>query len=158
MRTSSYVNWAGLRHLVKRRWFILILTLFTAPCFASELKPSGNLDTFLNQLKSPNPFEKRRGIASLVALGPKAKSAIPEFIRLLKDDDYLVRHDAVLALGSIGYGTESIIPELINAFMDPSISNQAKNALVRFGPSVLQQLMLAAKRPEKEVSSMEIEA
>ena len=49
-------------------------------------------------------------------LGPQARAAVPELVRLLKDDDEDVRITAAYCLGFIGPVAESAVPDLINEF------------------------------------------
>jgi HEAT repeat protein len=69
------------------------------------------------------------GINGFWALGPIARPALPELMRLLGDPDSQVRAYAAMSIGRIGAGAQSSIPPLIDNLSAISITNAGQQSL-----------------------------
>jgi HEAT repeat protein len=87
--------------------FALVLVL--AGC--GEKAPQVDLNAQVAKL-SGDADTKIAALAEIATLGPKAASAVPQVIPLLKDEDRIVRRTAAYALGSIGPDASAALPEL----------------------------------------------
>src|SRR5262245_5688156 len=67
---------------------------------------------WLEQLKSPNATARARAANALTHLGPEAKRAIPDLIKLLDDREPLVRWAAATTLGEFGPASRGAAPAL----------------------------------------------
>jgi HEAT repeat protein len=102
------------------------------------LKWNNNLARF--RLPISSQFEKQElAETGFTVLGPDAKSAVPELIRLLRDDDGGVRSTAASCLGSIGPAAELAVPDLIKVWQSAlsagHFNPDAAYALGEIGPS-----------------------
>jgi len=77
------------------------------------------MDAWLPRLQDSNPQMRRDAAATLGALGPTAKPAVPAFVLLLNDQDTVVRERATRALGSIGLPIDAVMRGLMQALRDP---------------------------------------
>ena len=59
-----------------------------------------------------------RGLFGIRTLGPVAKAAVPDLIRLLSHEDWTIRASAASALGSIGPAAGASIPDLVAHLAD----------------------------------------
>ncbi|HWY74483.1 MAG TPA: HEAT repeat domain-containing protein [Verrucomicrobiae bacterium] len=69
----------------------------------------------------------------LGALGPAARSAVPDLIKAVKGKDPAIRASAISALGKIHSEPETVIPLLIQYLDDDNLDVAAANALAEFG-------------------------
>ena len=68
--------------------------------------------TLVEAMRNPNTLCLAEG--ALIKLGPKAKSAVPELIRMLDDEDRAVCQSAARVLASIGPDARGAIPALVS--------------------------------------------
>jgi len=93
-----------------------------------------NLDdetvSVLIQQLSQNPDANVRvsSAETLGRIGRGAEAAIPDLVRVLKDQDVSVRANVAYALGSIGRGAEAAIPALVRVLKDQDVSVRANMA------------------------------
>jgi HEAT repeat protein len=80
---------------------------------------------------------RRNAAAALGRIGPAAKDAVPELVKLLNDPDTGVRWAAVIALGSVEPGAKDAAPELVRLLKDPDgyVRRAAASALQGIGPA-----------------------
>ena len=104
------------------------------------------------------PADGRRAEAAqnLGELGPHAKVAVPNLVKVLKGNDPAVRGAAVIALGKIGSEPDSIIPLLIAAMDDPQegVPEAAVEALGDFGKlskAAVPKILPLLKVPDKDM-------
>jgi len=78
------------------------------------------------------------------ALGPSAKSAVPDLIILLNDKDQDIRKTAALSLGSIGPEAQDAIPDLIKHLndLDQDVSVNSAEALKNIPPKSVGEVTL----------------
>lgn len=69
-------------------------------------------------LASKSAQERGKAADDLADLGPKAKAAAPDLIKLLKDSDAEVRGHAAYALGQIGDQRAAVVDALVSAAAD----------------------------------------
>lgn len=84
------------------------------------------------------PFQDRQSAADgFKLLGPTAKSAVPDLVRLLNVSDKGVAATAAKCLGGIGPDARQALPALIKAVKDPDpyVRENAVFALGELGPS-----------------------
>ena len=67
---------------------------------------------WLEQLKSDSATARARAANALTHLGPEAKRAIPDLIKLLDDREPLVRWSAATTLGEFGPASRGAAPAL----------------------------------------------
>src|SRR4051794_17147170 len=72
-------------------------------------------------LKSPDAGTRMVAADALAALGPAAKSAVPDLAATLHDADPRVRAKACVALWSIGPLAAAAVPDLAAALNDKSV-------------------------------------
>jgi len=77
------------------------------------------MDAWLLRLQDSSPQMRRDAAATLGALGPVAKPAVPALVTLLDDQDTVVRERVTRALGSIGLPIDAVMRGLIQALRDP---------------------------------------
>jgi HEAT repeat protein len=73
-----------------------------------------------------HPEARYWAILVIGELGPKAKLAVPQLTKLLRDESVQIRREAVMALGAIGKDAAPAVPGMIAALNDQTAS-------VRFG-------------------------
>jgi HEAT repeat protein len=90
-----------------------------------------DVDTQVQNLKSPDPEQRANAAAALGSAGPNAAPAVPHLIEALKDSDALVRRLSAYALGQMGPAAREAIPALQGALddSDPAVIPAAVNAL-----------------------------
>ena len=97
-------------------------------------------------------------IASILAeIGPDAKSAIPELLKMARDKDRAARIEAVLALAAMGSAARSAVPELIRFLKSPKAEGRggAVYALVKIGAAdIVPILERTVKDPDDEMLRM----
>jgi HEAT repeat protein len=104
------------------------------------------------------PFQERQSAADgFKLLGPAAKSAVPDLVRLLNLSDKAVAANAAKCLGGIGPDARQAVPDLIKAVKDPDphVREDAVFALGELGPSAepaVDVLIEAANEPYQGVS------
>jgi HEAT repeat protein len=97
------------------------------------------LKVVLKALKEPDPKLRTAAVRACAAFGPKAKSAVPDLIRLLEDDKVNVAdvypRPVVEALGRVGPEAKAAGPKLVALLKDPDIEHatHAAAALLRIG-------------------------
>ena len=79
---------------------------------------------------------REKAAQALGSMGPDAREALPNLIKVLDDPDEFVRAAVVEALGKIEPANPSVLPRLIKAMRDPSFRVQytANRILVELGP------------------------
>jgi len=96
------------------------------------------LDTLVRQLQPERPVHAptRWAIQTLGEIGPKANSATPRLIEILKGDDSLLAVDAARALGRIGTPRSDDVPPLLAALnhQDRLVACTAAEALCTIQP------------------------
>jgi len=97
-----------------------------------------DLQAELQRLQSNVVTNRQDALARIARLGPKAKPAVPQLIKALKDPDQVVRQLAAYALGQIGPDAKEAVPALKEAFQsDPAmkVKTAALNALRAIDPN-----------------------
>jgi HEAT repeat protein len=93
----------------------------------------GHADVAVGVLVSGLGEEKRRfdALDRLGALGELAASAVPEIVRLLRDEDSIMQASAAAALGNMGPAAKAAVPALKEALRDadPYVAEAAASAL-----------------------------
>ena len=103
-------------------------------------------------------FQDRQSAADgFKLLGPAAKSAVPDLVRLLNVSDKGVAANAAKCLGGIGPDARRAVPDLIKAVKDPDshVRENAVFALGELGPSAesaVDELIEAVNDPYPGVS------
>jgi hypothetical protein len=110
------------------------------PMMVKMLKPESRFESWAKALVAKQSLVKfnfdskdeRRYCAAIgfEALGPRAKSAIPELVNYAEDANPRVRQPALHALGLIGAEAEVVVPVLQKALGDPVASIQGTSAAV----------------------------
>jgi HEAT repeat protein len=95
-------------------------------------------------LKISDPETRRTVVEALGRIGPAAKPAVPDLLLALHSEFPNLRAVAAEALGRIGPEPE-VAANLIRALADadPRVADAAGEALARFGPPIVPQLVLA---------------
>jgi HEAT repeat protein len=94
------------------------------------------VDTLRERLS--DPALRGRGLEVLAAIGPAAKPAVDDMIRLLADADPAIRGDAAVAVAAIGPDAAAAVPSLTKMLADdgaPAVKYPAAYALGRIGPA-----------------------
>ena len=98
---------------------------------ADRMKDDGDVGALLHTLGTASA----RGYAlhKLAQIGPRARGAVPDLARALKDADTLNRYLAAEALGAIGPAARDAAPALTEALRDPAglVRESARGALAR---------------------------
>jgi HEAT repeat protein len=86
-------------------------------------------------LGDPDPGVRLRAAEALARIGPDAKEAVPELIRLLSDEREHVetRKAAAWALGQIGPPASGAVPELMRILQAPPTDTPQADAPNRGG-------------------------
>jgi HEAT repeat protein len=124
------------------KWGLVFMIVWIAGCGGSG-KPAGEAEAKLpvaelqERLKSPDTRDRLGAVHGLRRHGSSAVAAVPDLIRLLRDDpDLQVRQGAALALGDIGPQAAVAVPELIRVMQketDAPLRRQAAGALGKIG-------------------------
>jgi len=69
--------------------------------------------------QSRDPRIRREAVGVLARMGPEAKEAVPDLIRLLDDEDEATRKLAARALGRIGPDAAPAVPALKRMLLEP---------------------------------------
>jgi len=77
------------------------------------------MTAWLPKLHDPDAQIRGYAASAIGALGPVAKPAPTELVRLLSDEDIAVRERATRALGSIGLPSDIVMGGLLKALRDP---------------------------------------
>jgi HEAT repeat protein len=93
------------------------------------------------ELKSKDPMARWRAAAAISVIGPKARGAIPDLIKLLGDGEYFVRYEAAQTLGKFGPASRAAVPDLIKLLKDPNIQvrDAAGLALKKIDPEAAEK-------------------
>lgn len=74
------------------------------------------LSYWLDRLKDSNYSERKRAAQALIRIGPQAKDAVPDLIRMLRSEkDGVMQGLAAYALGAIGPAADDAVPTLADA-------------------------------------------
>jgi HEAT repeat protein len=97
---------------------------------------SESLAFWIKQLRDIDTVTKKKALAAIHAMGPKAEKAVPALIEALKNKDLLVILLAARALGEIGPKAEKAVPALIETLKDKDLNvrGSAVRALGKIGP------------------------
>ncbi|PWU18134.1 MAG: hypothetical protein C5B50_09845 [Verrucomicrobia bacterium] len=102
--------------------------------------------------------EGRREVAvqALGLIGPRARSAVPDLIKVVKGKDPATRPGAALALGQIQHEPQTVIPVLIGLLDDPQedVPENAIEALGDFGAlskAAVPKMLEMLKLPDKDM-------
>jgi HEAT repeat protein len=100
---------------------------------------------------------------ALGSIGPRAKSTIPDLIKVLKGNDSFTRPAAVCALGQIHSEPETVVPLLIGLIDDPQdgLPEEAICALGNFGSgskAAIPKLLPLLKSPDRDTRAFTIGA
>ena len=106
-------------------------------------RPSVQKPRRLWRARSPTPHTKKSGqiIHALGKLGPAARQAIPELVKVLQDqvlhESIGDRTEAARSLGEIGHGAGEAVPALIESLKDEdwSLRSAAAEALGNICPA-----------------------
>lgn len=103
---------------------------------------------------------RARAVESLGALGPAAKSALPDLIKVMKENNLVISVAAISSLGKIHSEPETVIPFLIPYLEDDNLDVAAAGALAEFGdlakPAVPKLLpLLNAKDDDDQAAARE---
>jgi HEAT repeat protein len=122
------------------------ITIATAAFALGSLGDHSAIPALLSLLNHPNPHVRRNAVSSLGEL--HAKSAVPQLIEKLGDDQY-VTQEAIKALGEIG--DEDAIPELIKTVLSSNhlLSWNASNALKRINSEKASEDLLGFLKEDK---------
>ena len=117
----------------------------------------------IQQLDFPLVEDRISAADALGQIGPEAKSAVPDLIEVLKDDDGHVRESATVALGKIGPEAKAAVPYLIEVLKNKDKSDfrrlsalatfheSAAGALGKIGIEAVPALIEALKDKDKSV-------
>ena len=107
-----------------------------------------------------DPALRGRVLEILAAIGPAAKPAVDDMIRLLADADPVTRGDAAVAIAAIGPDAVVAVPALTKMLADesaPVARYPAAFALGRIGPaakSAAEQLRAVATSPDEVLATV----
>lgn len=112
--------------------------LFSLDAGARQAADELRLTKLIEDLSGPDVAVRTNVANTLNKMGPKAKSAVPELIKLLSEDNVDdIRKLAAFVLGGIGPDAKSAAPELIKLLSDDNIDEVrefAAYALGQIGP------------------------
>jgi serine/threonine protein kinase/HEAT repeat protein len=128
--------------------------------------PGGDdLPALVKDLSSNDALVRARAAQLLANLGPRAKSAVSDLIRLLEDPEPLPRRLAMEALGMIGRDSLPACAALLKVLKDPadaSFREEAARTLGKIGPGVKDRafpaLIAALEDADKRVRMTAAEA
>ncbi|MFH1452883.1 MAG: HEAT repeat domain-containing protein, partial [Armatimonadota bacterium] len=114
------------------------------------------IDKIIEDLSNPNYTVRYEAAYKILELGPKAKRAVPELIKIVenKNEDFEVQYIAVYALLTIGKDAKIATPALVNLIKDNTvfidIRCKAGEALAEMAPFSVPYLkkLLTSKDPD----------
>ena len=119
------------------RWLLIAgLTLVPVGCEPEPRFQGMPTSYWIGELKSRDYMARMRAAHALMHLGPGAKKAIPDLIKLLDDGEPLVRWAAATTLGEFAPDSRDAVPALKKlAAEDPAeaVRDAAQHALKRLG-------------------------
>lgn len=138
------------------RCFLVIPLLTCFPALAQEAPTADDkkVELYLGQLRHKDTLVRSDAIKELCRLGPKAKSAVPELIKMVSEKDDFVSNSAVRVLAAIGPEAKAAVPVLIERMKDKSASvrTPVASALGRIGqPEVVPVLLKGLEDPWGDV-------
>ncbi len=90
-------------------------------------------------------------VYTLGRIGPKAKTALPIMIPMLKEEDSDYRVTVVVAIGKLGPEAKNAVPELIGLLSDPDplVRGKTEEALLRIGGDEARAAVKAYREAQK---------
>src|ERR1700686_4611302 len=95
--------------------------LATAEAQEDPTADGKKIELYLSQLRGNDPIARSDASIGLSRLGPKAKSAVPELIKML-GETVDIGNAAVTILGAIGPDAKAAVPALIGRMKHKSAS------------------------------------
>jgi len=119
---------------MKNSGFLALTGVLTVVVMAAPDKDVSTVATQVKLLKSDDARVRRQAAGVLMKMGPRAKTAIPSLIEILRDKDRNVRYCAAMVLSSVG--DVRAMPALIAALGDEDyrVRFRAAQGLAKIGP------------------------
>jgi HEAT repeat protein len=114
-----------------------------------------DVNSLVQQLKSPDVDQRRAAAKNLGAMGSEASSAVPALAAALKDKDLYVRRFAAQALGEVGGDAGVSVKALSEALRDPQkeVVEAAAAALGKLGEPAVATLAKVVGDKSKPTSA-----
>jgi hypothetical protein len=136
-----------LREALMKKHLIVCLAfcpvLLPAGCKGEAVFQGRTTSYWIGQLKSPNYMDRMRAANALSHLGPEAKRATPDLVKLLDDPQPLVRWAAADTLGEFGPDAHDAVPalkELAARDPYPPARHAAQQSLRRISPGDAKEI------------------
>jgi HEAT repeat protein len=129
-------------------WWIGVLLIGQAAQVAEE-DVATRIQVLALQLKDGDAAQRGLAASALGDLGAKARSAVPNLIEALGDDNRLVRYRTIRALGKIGPDAEDAVPvlmEVATGAPDAAEAEDARKTLVNIGAPAVPALIAVLRQ------------
>jgi HEAT repeat protein len=133
------------------------ILLLPSTCLAQDSKEPEHdgklLSEWVKQIKSDDPKSRYQALNALAQMGPRARTATPAVLDVVKDRDPIVRAVAVRCLPNIGRDSPAVATALVHALFDEDdyVRKGAFNGCTSLAPEALGPLLEALKHKDVAV-------